>query len=382
MLQRLAAISAFLLWAPGVGIPVYGDKMLSPYEFLILLFLPAIALTTVAPRRLAFWVVAIGICAISYLNSLDRSTSELYFAYYALIIIPHMLLFVQIFEDDQAARVFLTNFVRAGVWLGPVAAIQFLSPFQITLINNTNFSLQYALHRAQIFTPESSILAALFVLAICVAAYNSYTRIEPHMPGRLGSFLSLSAGLASTISTAAFVVLPPLLLLIFRLCGISWKRLMQYMAAGLALLTLFYIVEYKARVSSGDSPYSMLIRVASIIAGVEVMLRHWITGLGLGLNKTVADAIALIYVAWTHDLINKPGIDSFQISLMAEMGALPGIISLILMVVCYRAAKVTATAARSVTPLVAIFAICVWFISLLTSGYRGLAYCWLFFPAW
>jgi hypothetical protein len=381
MLQRLAGISALLLWAPGVGVTVYGDRMLSPYELLILLILPAIAISTVAPRRLVFGVVAMGICAISYVNSLDRSISAIYLFYYALIIIPHMLLFVEIFENDQAARVFLVAFVKTGVWLGPIAVVQFLSPIQITLINNTNFSLQYSLHRAQLFAPEASILAALYILAICLAIYNSYTRIEPRMPGNLWSFLSLSMGLATTISTSAFVVLPPLLLLIFRLSGVSWKRLMRYMVLGSIVLALFYLIEYQDRVSSGDSTNSSLVRIASIVAGIRVIFQHWTTGLGLGMNKTVADAIALIYVAWTHDLIKKPGIDSFQISLMAEMGVLPGLFSLILLTVCYRTVKAKVSATTSATRLVAMLSICVWFISLLTSGYRGLVYCWLFFPA-
>lgn len=381
MLPRIASIAAVLLWAPGIGVTVYGGKMLSPYELMALLLIPAIVLTSLSPGRLVFGLVSVAICTLSYVHSLDRATSGIYLVYYVLVIIPHMLLFVQIFEDDEAARSFLITFVKTGVWLGPLAVIQFLSPFQITLSNNTNYSLEPGLHRAHLFTPEASILAALYTIAICVAIYNSFTRIEPRMPGDSGSYLLMAAGLATTVSTSAFLVLPPLLLLIFRLCGVNWKKLLKYVVIGAVVLALFYLGEYQERVSSGGSASSSLLRGASMLGGVEMIFQHWATGLGLGMSKNVADAVKLIYFGWTHEAVEKPGIDSFQLALMAEMGVFPGIVSVIFAVICHRLLKGKLKAATSVAALVAIFSICVWFVSLVTSGYRGLAYCWMFFPA-
>lgn len=387
MLARLASISAFLLWCPGVAVTVYGDRMLSPYELLIALMLPVVIVTSFQPRRLLFGVVSLAICTASYLHSLDRSTSGIYWLYYVFIIIPHMLFFLQIFEDDCATRAFLSSFVRSGVWLAPLAAIQFLSPVPISFINNTNYSLQFGIHRAQLFAPEASILAALYVVALCLAIYNAYLKIEPRIPSNTGAFVLLTIGLASTVSTSAFIVLPPLLMMTFSFCGVPLRSLIRYMALGVALLVAFYFLEYQDRVSSGDTTGSTLIRLASMAAGIQIIFQHSMTGLGLGMNKTVADAIAVIYASWAHELINKPGIDSFQISLMAEMGISPGFLSALMVVVCYRCLAAhrivigQINRPLSAVALVALLSICVWVISLLTSGYRGLAYCWLFFPA-
>ena len=232
MLKRVAAISGFLQWAPAVGVTVYNGRMLSIYELLILLLLPAIVITSIETRRLAFWVVAMGISTMSYLNSLNRATSALYLQYYLLVIIPHMLLFVQIFENDEAARAFFISFVKTGVWLGPLAILQFLSPFAIALANNTNYYIVTELHRTALFAPEPSILAALYVIAISFAIYNAYTRIEPRIPMGVPSFVSMVAGLATTLSTSMLIVLPPLLLFTFRLCGVPWKKLIRYGAVG------------------------------------------------------------------------------------------------------------------------------------------------------
>jgi hypothetical protein len=66
---------------------------------------------------------------------------------------------------------------------------------------------------------------------------------------------------------------------------------------------------------------------------------------------------------------------------MAEMGVLPGIFSIALLVVCYRTLKRKVSSVTGSTALIAMLAISVSFVSALTSGYRGLAYCWLSFPA-
>ena len=381
MLRRVAGISGFLQWAPAVGVTVYGDKMLSPYELLILLLLPAIVLTSFEFRRLAFWVIAMGISTMSYLNSLNRSTSAIYLQYYLLVIIPHMMLFVQIFENDEATRAFFISFVKTGVWLGPLAVLQFISPIQITLANNTNYFIVSALHRTALFTPEASILAALYVIAISLAIYNSYTRIEPRLPSDFTSYVSMVAGLATTVSTSMVIVLPPLLLFIFRLCGVPWKALLRYAVVGSVVLAVFYFVGYESRVSGGDSSSSSLLRLASVLGGMYVILQHSITGLGLGMNKNVEDAVKVIYFALSHTIIKKSGIDSFQIGLMAEMGVLPGVFSIAFVVVCYKTLKKRVSSIQGVTALIAMLAICVSFVSMLTSGYRGLAYCWLSLPA-
>jgi hypothetical protein len=381
MLTRIASIAGLLQWAPAVGVSIYAGRMLSLYELLILLLLPAILLTSFEFRRMSFWLVAMGISTMSYLNSLDRATSSLYLGYYLLVIIPHMLLFVQIFENDEATRAFFISFVKTGVWLGPLAVFQFISPVQITLANNTNYFLVKELHRTALFAPEASVLAALYVIAISVAIYNSYTRLEPRMSLGVASYVSMMVGLATTLSTSTFVVLPPLLLFTFRLCGVAWKRLLRYAALGSVLLTFFYIVAYGSRVAEGDSSSSSLLRLASILGGIYIILQHWVTGLGLGMNKNVEDAVKVIYFALTHDIIKKTGIDSFQIGLMAEMGVLPGIISIALVVGSYRTLKRKASSIQGTTGLVAMLSISVSFVSLLTSGYRGLAYCWLALPA-
>ncbi|MGO9993740.1 MAG: hypothetical protein ACLPTF_14680 [Steroidobacteraceae bacterium] len=355
--------------------------MLSIYELLILLFLPAIVLTSFEFRRLAFWVIAMGISTMSYLNSLDRSTSAIYLQYYLLVIIPHMLLFLQIFENDEATRAFFISFVKTGVWLGPLAVLQFLSPVQITLANNTNYFIVSELHRTALFAPEASILAALYVIAISLAIYNSYTRIEPRIPAGVASYVSMVAGLATTLSTSVFIVLPPLLLFTFRLCGVSWKTLIRYAALGSVVMAAFYFVAYESRVSAGDSTSSTLLRFASVLGGIYIILQHSITGLGLGMNKNVEDAVKVIYFALTHNIIKKAGIDSFQIGLMAEMGVLPGLFSIAFVVVCYKTLKKRASSIQGATALIAMLTICLSFVSLLTSGYRGLAYCWLSLPA-
>jgi hypothetical protein len=383
MLRRVAAISGFLQWAPAVGVTIYGGRMLSLYELLILLLLPAIVLTSIEFRRLAFWVIAMGISTMSYLNSLNRSTSAIYLQYYLLVIIPHMLLFVQIFENDEATRAFFISFVKTGVWLGPLAVLQFLSPVQITLANNINYFIVSELHRTALFTPEASILAALYVIAISLAIYNSYTRIEPRIPAAVASYVSMVAGLATTLSTSMLIVLPPLLLFTFRLCGVSWKTLIRYAALGSVVLAAFYFVGYESRISGGDSSSSTLLRFASVLGGIYIILQHSITGLGLGMNKNVEDAVKVIYFALTHNITKKTGIDSFQIGLMAEMGVLPGLFSIAFVVVCYKTLKKKASSIpiQGATALIAMLAICVSFVSLLTSGYRGLAYCWLSLPA-
>lgn len=378
MLRRLAGLAGILQWAPAVGVEVYGSRMLSLYELLILLLLPAIFLTSFSLRRLTFWVVAMGISTMSYLNSLSRPTSAIYLQYYLLIIIPHMMFFVQIFEDDEATRAFFISFVKTGVWLGPLAVIQFVSPFQIVLANNTNYYIVKELHRTPLFTPEASILAALYVIAISVAIYNSYTRIEPRMSVGVPSYVSMVAGLATTVSTSVFIVLPPLLLFTFRLCGVSWKTLIRIASVGVVILGAFYIVVYGSRVSGGDSGSSSLLRLASVLGGIYVILQHWMTGLGLGMNKNVEEAVKVIYLALAHTVAKKPGIDSFQIGLMAEMGVLPGIFSFVFILACYRTLK---RKVQGTTALIAMLAISVSFVSLLTSGYRGLAYCWISLPA-
>jgi hypothetical protein len=381
MLTRVSSIAGFLQWAPAVGVTVYAGRMLSLYELLILLLLPAILLTSLDFRRLAFWLFAMGISTMSYLNSLDRATSSLYLGYYLLVIIPHMLLFLQIFENDEATRAFFISFVKTGVWLGPLAVLQFISPVQITLANNTNYFIVKELHRSGLFAPEASILAALYVIAISLAIYNSYTRIEPRMSLGTASYVSMMAGLATTLSTSTFVVLPPLLLFTFRFCGVSWKRLLRYAALGSVVLAVFYVAAYGTRVSGGDSSTSSLLRLASILGGIYIILQHWLTGLGLGMNKNVEDAVKVIYFALTHNVTKKAGIDSFQIGLMAEMGVLPGLISIAFVVISYRTLKQKARSIQGTTGLIAMLSISVSFVSLLTSGYRGLAYCWLALPA-
>jgi len=381
MLVSIARISAILLWMPAIGLSILGDKMLSPYELLILLLLPVIALTSLEPRRLFFGLVALTICTISYSNSMNRSVSTVYYFYYVLIIIPHMLLFIQILEDDEAARAFIVSFVRTGVWMGPLAVLQFLSPFEISLINNSNYALQTGLHRAQLFAPEASILAALYVVAICLTIFNTFRHVEPGLRGDSLTYSSLLAGLATTVSTSALLVLPPLLLFIFRICGVSWKTLVKFLFIGGILLAIFFVAEYQDRVASGDSTSSALLRFASMLAGLQIVLQHWLTGLGLGMNKTVGDAVKLIYFAWTKEVVDKPGIDSFQLSLMAETGVFPGIISIAILIVCYRVVKDRLGNHSNVAVITAMMAICIWFVSLLTSGYRGLAHCWLCFPA-
>jgi hypothetical protein len=301
--------------------------------------------------------------------------------YYLLVIIPHMLLFVQIFQDDEATRAFCISFVKTGVWLGPLAVLQFISPVQITLANNTNYYIVKELHRSALFTPEASILAALYVIAISMAIYNSYTRIEPRMSVGVASYISMVAGLATTLSTSVFIVLPPLLLFTFRLCGISWKTLIRYASVGFVVLVAFYLVAYGSRVSGGDSSSSTLLRFASVVGGIYIILQHSITGLGLGMNKNVEDAVKVIYFALAHTITKKAGIDSFQIGLMAEMGVLPGIFSMVFVVACYKTLKRKASSIQGSTALIAMLAISVSFVSLLTSGYRGLAYCWLSLPA-
>ncbi len=382
MLRRLAGISGFLQWAPAVGLTVYDSRMLSVYEVMILLLLPVIVLTTAFElRRFAFWVIAMGISTLSFLNSLNRSTSAIYLQYYLLVIIPHMLLFVQIFENEEATREFFTSFVKTGVWLSPLAIIQFLSPVPIVLANNSNYFIVDDLHRTSLFTPEPSILAALYVIAISLAIYNSYTRIEPRMPSSAGAYICLVVGLATTLSTSMVIVLPPLLLFVFRICGVRWRTLIRYSIVGFLGLTVFYFVGYQSRVSGGDSGSSTLLRLASILGGLYVILQHWTTGLGLGMNKSVEDTVKIIYFALSHDTVKKSGIDSFQIGLMAEMGVLPGIFSFALLVVSYRTLKKKVSSVTGSTALIAMLVISVSFVSALTSGYRGLAYCWLSFPA-
>lgn len=381
MLKRLAGFAGFLQWAPAVGVTVYGGKMLSLYELMILLILPALVLTSFERRRLTFWVIAMGICTVSYLNSLNRSTSEIYWQYYALIIVPHMLLFVQIFENDEATRAFFIGFVKTGVWLGPLAILQFLSPVQILLANNSNYFIVSELHRTSLFTPEPSILAAIYVIAITLAIYNSFTRIEPRIPGSVASYFFLVAGLSTTVSTSMVIVLPPLLLFVFRVCGVSWRALIRYAAFGSVVLAAFYFAGYQSRVSGGDSGSSTLLRLASMLGGLYIILQHSVTGLGLGMNKNVEDSVRLIYFALTHNITNKSGIDSFQIGLMAEMGVSPGLLCIAFLVVSYRTLKRKTNLITDPTRLIAMLGITVSFVSLLTSGYRGLAYCWLSFPA-
>jgi hypothetical protein len=381
MLRRLAGISGFLQWAPAVGLTVYGERMLSLYELMILLLLPVIVLTAFELRRFTFWVIAMGISTMSFLNSLNRSTSAIYLQYYLLVIIPQMVLFVQIFENEAATRAFFISFVKTGVWLSPLAVIQFLSPVPIILANNSNYFLVSELHRTSLFTPEPSILAALYVIAISLAIYNSYTRIEPRMPSSAGAYICLVVGLATTLSTSMVIVLPPLLLFVFRVCGVPWKRLAGYIVLGSMVLGIFYYVGYQERVSSGDSSSSTLLRFASMLGGLYIILQHWMTGLGLGMNKNVEDSVKVIYFALSHNVIKKSGIDSFQIGLMAEMGVLPGIFGIAFVVVCYKTLKRKANLVTDSTALIAMLAISVSFVSMLTSGYRGLAYCWLSFPA-
>ncbi len=330
---------------------------------------------------MVFWILAVATCTFSFIFSANRTTSEIYYVYYMLITIPSMLLFLQIFEDDAATKTFLSIFVKVGIWLSPLAIAQLLSPVPITLINNTNYSLQDYAHRAQLFTPESSILAVLYVIAICVAVFNSYRRVAESIPQGGLAFTALIAGLATTVSTTAFIVMPPLALFVFRKCGVSWKKLLGYMLFGALLLPIFYWVGYHDRLNSGDSTSSVVLRLASMVGGFQAVLPHWLTGLGLGMNKSVADAIDTIYFAWSHAYYKKAGIDSFQLSLIVEMGVLPCLFSVGALVACYRFLKRTAYAAPALTELTAIFAICVWVVSLLTSGYRGLAHCWIYFPA-
>jgi hypothetical protein len=232
-----------------------------------------------------------------------------------------------------------------------------------------------------LFTPEPSILAALYVLALCIAIYNSYTRIEPRMPGSKASLFVLIAGLATTLSSSVVIVLPPLVAFILHLCGVAWKTLFRYAAIGLIVLIVFYFVGYQERVSGGDSSSSILLRFASVLAGIYIILQHAATGLGLGMNKTVEDSVKLIYFALAHNVVKKSGIDSFQIGLMAETGVLPGLICLGFMRSCYRTLKRNIGRPADSTALIAMLGVCISFVSLLTSGYRGLAYCWLIFPA-
>jgi hypothetical protein len=381
VLTRIASISGFLQWAPAVGVAIYGGRMLSIYELMILLLLPAIFLSSLEFRRLVFWAIATGISMMSYLNSLNRATSAPYLQYYLLVIIPHMLLFVQIFQNDEAARAFFISFVKTGVWMGPLAVIQFLSPVPIPLANNTNYFIVVELHRSALFAPEASVLAALYVIAMGLAIYNSYTRIEPRMPSSAASYVSMMAGLATTLSTSVFIVLPPLLLFIFRLCDVSWKRLIRYAVLGSIVLAAFYLAAYGSRVSGGDSSSSSLLRLASVLAGIYIIFQHSITGLGLGMNKNVEDAVKVIHFALSHQVTKKTGIDSFQIGLMAEMGVLPGLFCIAFVVVSYRTLKKKAGSIQGVTRMIAMLSISVSFVSLLTSGYRGLVYCWLSFPA-
>jgi hypothetical protein len=156
---------------------------------------------------------------------------------------------------------------------------------------------------------------------------------------------------------------------------------MRYAVLGAVVLVIFYFVGYQDRVEGGDSSSSTLLRFASMLGGIYIILQHAVTGLGLGMNKHVEDSVKLIYFALTHNIIKKSGIDSFQIGLMAEMGVLPGIICIGLVIACYRTLRKKASLLMGSTALIAMLTICVSFVSLLTSGYRGLAYCWLAFPA-
>lgn len=368
------------MWLPGIGIPAFGGKMLSPYEILVLLILPVIAITSLQPRRMAFGLVAFAVCTLSWSNSIDRSGSTIYFVYYAAIIIPHMLFFIQIFEDDAATREFLSVFVKTGIWLAPLAILQFVSPIPTTLANNTNYAIQPAYHRTALFCPEASILAALYVVALCLAIFNSFRKIDENLPANSPSILWLVAGLATTISTSAVTVLPPLVLYILRICGVPWRTLVRYLAVSAILLAGFYFAVYATRVQNGDSTSSALLRFASMVAGGQVILKHWATGLGLGMNKNVADAVKLIYFAWTRNVVEKPGIDSFQLSLTAEMGFAPGLISIGILVYCIRLLNQRRFQKSGTIDLLAIAAVCLWLVSMLTSGYRGLVYCWLYFP--
>jgi hypothetical protein len=147
------------------------------------------------------------------------------------------------------------------------------------------------------------------------------------------------------------------------------------------VLVAFYLIGYESRVSGGDSSSSTYIRFASMLGGIYIILQHSITGLGLGMNKNVEDSVRLIYFELTHQIVTKSGIDSFQIALMVEMGVLPGLFCLTFWVVSYRTLRKKINLTKDATALIAMLGICASFVSLLTSGYRGLAYCWLSFPA-
>lgn len=381
MLCVVARIAAILIWMPGVGIPIAGTRMLSLYEVVIAILLLPIMISSIEPRRLVFGSIALGVCSIGLIFSIDRSTSAPYFLYYALVIIPHMLLFLQIFENESATCEFLRAYVGTGVFLGPIALLQFLSPVPITLLNNTNYHLQIgAVHRAQLFAPEASLLAAMYVIAISVAIYSARRNLDPGGPYGGWSIASMIIGLGTTVSTSAIALLPAMLLLIFKLTGASWRSLLKYIFLVSVLLPIFYFLLYRDRVASGDSTTSIIFRLASMVVGMQVVAQHIWTGLGLGMSSTVSDLVTTLYLEWSGQLDQKPGVDSFQLALAAEMGILPAIISVGALWIFFRTIRIRREG-QKIFELLAMFGIAVWVVSLLTSGYRGLPYCWLFFPA-
>jgi len=264
--------------------------------------------------------------------------------------------------------------------MAPLAVVQFALPFPVNLVNNSNFSLQLdAVHRSQLFCPEASILAALLVVAMAVVLFNTITKVDPRIPRGFLPLVLLFLGLASTLSSSVIVLLPLIVIIIFYFGGARLSRVIPYTLIGSVAVAAFYGLAYVGRVNSGDAGGSVIVRTISVMAGLKMFTSHWLVGNGLGSNREVAYQDVYLFERWLGYPVFKPGIDSFQIALMNEMGVIAALLSGFALIILFRRARDSRI--QSGQRILAVFGAVVWVVAFFTTGYRGLQYCWLFFPA-
>lgn len=383
MLLLIARMAGILLWIPAVGVPVPGGVMLAPYELLLVVLQPILWITALDRKRLPMVAIALAIVTLAYAASVNRSASTVYYVFFVLFTIPNFLLLLNLFEDKNATRVFVSTFIKTGIWMTPIAILQFVSPYEIPLTNNVNYALSSGVqYRAWGFTPEASILAALYIVSIAMTLFNLCRRADPGIPGSIQTIVILSAGLYCTNSSSTLTLLPLIAVYVLLLCRVSWKYFTAAGVIGAVSGWLFYVTLYGIRIESGSTVSSVGIRLATDIVAVIIVAKNWATGLGPGMNNDATDDVMMYFFLLTgHVGETKEGFNNFVLAQMVELGVLPGILSIaglfLLMRFLWRRRDVPAEP----IDFVCIFGVAICVIGSIIGGYRGLAVEWLYYPA-
>lgn len=409
MASFVPAAAGFLLWFPGIGVPLMAGSFLQPIEVLILGWVyfrvfPQFLLTEKFRLKTSVVVIS-GILfynwIISTLFSMSPLSTLVYLVYHLAVILPVVFMFFYIGLSPKNLASFLHGLL-AGALLSSLVAFGQVVTGNGTFhfINNQNFSLVAPMRRAYGFTPEPSILGGLLVITIAIVfnlfisdGHREFFRstgsheILFSKKKQLIFAVLLFMALVATGSSLVIIVLP----LVISSVYVSVKGIRKLISNlpviiifMLLLIGPFYFFVWADRIQTGDAGGSMTIRAVTMSLGLSTALEHWITGVGLGMTGPVLgdkimaalNAIPGLYIA------EKTGIDSFVIRMLLEQGILG------LSLLCFSVYWLFIGLRRAPTwrvpyPMVSLLSM-ISLVSLLIGavsvGYRGLIHLWIFIP--